>query len=108
MLNDAPGLSCPTPEGAFYVYPDASGVMGKTTPKGKRIDSDADLIDYFLDDHRVAAVHGAAFGLSPGFRISYATSHRCAARGLHPHPVGVRRSRLIANPAAIIALLSAV
>ena len=74
MLNDAPGLSCPTPEGAFYVYPDASGVMGKTTPKGRKIASDADLIDYLLDDHRVAAVHGAAFGLSPGFRISYATS----------------------------------
>ncbi|MEQ1537915.1 MAG: pyridoxal phosphate-dependent aminotransferase [Sphingorhabdus sp.] len=75
MLNDAPGLSCPTPEGAFYVYPDASGVMGKTTPKGKKIETDADLIDYFLDEHRVAAVHGAAFGLSPGFRISYATSN---------------------------------
>lgn len=74
MLNDAPGLECPTPEGAFYVYPDASGVMGKTTPKGKKIETDADLIDYFLDDYRVAAVHGAAFGLSPGFRISYATS----------------------------------
>ena len=75
MLNDAPGLHCPTPEGAFYVYPDASGVMGKTTPKGHKIETDADLIDYFLDDHRVAAVHGAAFGLSPGFRISYATSN---------------------------------
>jgi aspartate aminotransferase len=75
MLNDAPGLSCPTPEGAFYVYPDASGVMGKTTPKGKKIETDAHLIDYFLDEHRVAAVHGAAFGLSPGFRISYATSN---------------------------------
>ncbi len=74
MLNDAPGLSCPTPEGAFYVYPDATGVMGKTTPKGKKIKTDADLIDYFLDDYRVAAVHGGAFGLSPGFRISYATS----------------------------------
>jgi aspartate aminotransferase len=74
MLNDAPGLSCPTPEGAFYVYPDASGVIGKTTAKGRKIESDADLIDYFLDDYRVAAVHGGAFGLSPGFRISYATS----------------------------------
>jgi aspartate aminotransferase len=48
--------------------------MGKTTPKGKKIETDADLIDYFLDDWNVAAVHGAAFGLSPGFRISYATS----------------------------------
>ena len=74
MLNDAPGLSCPTPEGAFYVYPDATGVMGKTTAQGKTIQTDADLIDYFLDEYRVAAVHGAAFGLSPGFRISYATS----------------------------------
>jgi aspartate aminotransferase len=74
MLNDAPGLSCPTPEGAFYVYPDASGVIGKTTPKGVKIDSDEALIAYFLDDAKVAAVHGAAFGLSPAFRISYATS----------------------------------
>ncbi len=74
MLNDAPGLHCPTPEGAFYVYPDATGCMGKTTPKGKRIENDADLIDYFLDDVRVAAVNGEAFGLGPAFRISYATS----------------------------------
>jgi aspartate aminotransferase len=74
MLNQAPGLHCPTPEGAFYVYPDATGCMGKTTPKGKRIESDADLIDYFLDEVRVAAVNGEAFGLGPAFRISYATS----------------------------------
>jgi len=74
MLNQANGLTCPTPEGAFYVYPDASGTIGKKTPAGKTIETDADLIDYFLDDAQVAAVHGAAFGLSPGFRISYATS----------------------------------
>jgi aspartate aminotransferase len=74
MLNDAPGLSCPTPEGAFYVYPDASGCIGKTTPKGETIRTDEDLINYFLDEGRVAAVHGGAFGLSPAFRISYATS----------------------------------
>ena len=74
MLNDAPGLNCPVPEGAFYVYPDASGVIGKTTPKGQKIASDEDLISYFLDEARVAAVHGGAFGLSPAFRISYATS----------------------------------
>ncbi len=74
MLNQAPGLHCPTPEGAFYVYPDAIGCMGKTTPKGKRIENDADLIDYFLDEVRVAAVNGEAFGLGPAFRISYATS----------------------------------
>ncbi|MGK2910359.1 MAG: pyridoxal phosphate-dependent aminotransferase [Sphingobium sp.] len=74
MLNDAPGLNCPTPEGAFYVYPDASGVMGKMTPNGLKIVTDEDLITYFLDDAKVAAVHGGAFGLSPAFRISYATS----------------------------------
>lgn len=74
MLNDTPGLNCPTPEGAFYVYPDASELMGKTTPKGKTIESDQDLIGYFLDEAQVAAVHGAAFGLSPAFRVSYATS----------------------------------
>lgn len=74
MLNDAPGLDCPTPEGAFYVYPDASGCMGKTTPDGMLIDSDSALIDYFVDSARVAAVPGHAFGLSPAFRISYATS----------------------------------
>jgi aspartate aminotransferase len=74
MLNDAPGLSCPVPEGAFYVYPDASGCIGKTTPDGKLIDGDSALIDYFIEAARVAAVPGHAFGLSPAFRISYATS----------------------------------
>lgn len=74
MLNDAPGLDCPVPEGAFYVYPDASGLMGKTTPKGAKITTDEELIGYFLDEAKVAAVHGGAFGLSPAFRISYATS----------------------------------
>lgn len=74
MMNDTPGLNCPTPEGAFYVYPDASELMGKTTPKGKIIENDQDLIGYFLDEAQVAAVHGAAFGLSPAFRVSYATS----------------------------------
>ena len=74
MLNEAPGLHCPTPEGAFYVYPDASGCIGRRTPSGRTIAGDADLIDYFLDDARVAAVAGVAFGLSPAFRVSYATS----------------------------------
>jgi len=74
MLNQINGVHCPRPEGAFYVYPDVSGLIGKQTPGGKVIDSDATLIDYFLDEVRVAAVHGEAFGLSPAFRISYATS----------------------------------
>jgi aspartate aminotransferase len=74
MLNQAQGINCPRPEGAFYVYPDVSGLIGLTSPKGKLIENDADLIDYFLDDYRVAAVHGAAFGVEPAFRVSYATS----------------------------------
>ena len=74
MLNQASGIHCPRPDGAFYVYPDASGVIGRSTPAGKVIANDADLIDYFLDDYRIAAVNGKAFGLEPAFRISYATS----------------------------------
>jgi aspartate aminotransferase len=74
MLNQATGIHCPRPEGAFYVYPDVSELMGKKTPAGKLIANDSDLIDYFLDEARVAAVHGAAFGLEPAFRVSYATS----------------------------------
>ncbi|MBB5684392.1 pyridoxal phosphate-dependent aminotransferase [Sphingobium boeckii] len=74
MLNQVEGIHCPKPEGAFYVYPSVAGLIGKTTPGGKLIANDADLIDYYLDDARVAAVHGAAFGLEPAFRVSYATS----------------------------------
>ena len=74
MLNQVNGIHCPRPDGAFYVYPDVSGLIGKATPKGKTITDDEALIDYFLDEARVAAVHGKAFGLEPAFRISYATS----------------------------------
>ena len=74
MLNDTPGLHCPTPEGAFYVYPSVAGVIGKTTPSGRLIETDEDFVGYLLDDAKVAAVQGAAFGLSPAMRISYATS----------------------------------
>ena len=74
MLNDTPGITCPTPEGAFYVYPEVSGLIGKTTPGGKRIETDSDFVGYLLEDARVAAVQGVAFGLSPAMRISYATS----------------------------------
>jgi len=74
MLNQANGITCPRPEGAFYVYPELSGLIGKTTPGGRLIDSDEAFVAYLLDDYRVAAVQGAAFGLSPALRISYATS----------------------------------
>lgn len=74
MLNDAEGISCITPEGAFYVYPSCAGCIGKTTPDGTTIESDEDFVTYLLESEGVACVHGAAFGLSPHFRISYATS----------------------------------
>ncbi|MFK8036550.1 MAG: aminotransferase class I/II-fold pyridoxal phosphate-dependent enzyme, partial [Hyphomicrobiales bacterium] len=74
MLNQATGLSCPTPEGAFYVYPSCAGCIGKTSDGGKLIESDEDFATALLEEEGVAVVHGAAFGGSPAFRISYATS----------------------------------
>jgi aspartate aminotransferase len=75
MLNQAQGIHCPTPEGAFYVYPSCAGLIGKTAPSGKVIESDEDFAVELLETEGVAVVHGAAFGLSPFFRISYATSN---------------------------------
>ena len=74
MLNQANGLNCPKPEGAFYVYPSCKGLIGKTTPQGKKIASDEDFVTFLLETEGVAVVQGAAFGLSPHFRISYATA----------------------------------
>jgi aspartate aminotransferase len=74
MLNQAKGLSCATPEGAFYVYPSCAGVIGKTAPSGTVISSDEVFVTELLASEGVAAVHGAAFGTSPFFRISYATA----------------------------------
>ena len=74
MLNQAKGLNCPKPEGAFYVYPSCAGAIGKTTPKGVTIKTDEDFVTALLEDEGVAVVHGAAFEGSPAFRISYATS----------------------------------
>ena len=73
-LNECPGLTCKTPEGAFYVYPSCAGTIGKTTKGGKVINSDTDFATYLLEEQGVAVVQGAAFGLEPYFRISYATS----------------------------------
>lgn len=74
MLNETPGITCPTPEGAFYVYPDISGCIGKTSASGTVITDDAVFATALLEETGVAVVFGAAFGLSPNFRISYATS----------------------------------
>ena len=73
MLNQTAGLNCPRPEGAFYVYPDCAGLIGKRTPAGQTIDTDEALVGYLLESEGVAVVHGSAFGLGPAFRISYAT-----------------------------------
>jgi len=74
MLNEIPGIACPTPNGAFYVYPSIAGLIGKTSAGGKVIDNDESFATALLDETGVAVVFGAAFGLSPNFRISYATS----------------------------------
>jgi aspartate aminotransferase len=72
-LNKIPGLHCPLPEGAFYVYPSCAGLLGKKTPQGEVIKTDEDFVKYLLAAEGVAVVHGDAFGLAPHFRISYAT-----------------------------------
>jgi aspartate aminotransferase len=74
MLNQAKGIQCPTPEGAFYVFPSCAGCIRKSTPKGTKIENDEDFVTALLEEEGVSVVHGAAFGLSPFFRISYATS----------------------------------
>lgn len=84
MLNQAPGIRCPVPEGAFYVYPDISGCIGKATPAGTVISNDEVFATALLEETGVAVVFGAAFGVSPNFRVSYATSddvlHEACAR----------------------------
>jgi aspartate aminotransferase len=74
MLNQTRGLQCPTPEGAFYVYPSCKDLIGKTTASGKVLATDEDFVMELLSQEGVAAVHGSSFGLGPNFRISYATS----------------------------------
>ena len=75
MLNQANGLTCPKPEGAFYVYPSCAATIGKTAPSGKTIGTDEDFVMELLEAEGVAAVHGSAFGLGPNLRLSYATSN---------------------------------
>ncbi|MBD8890687.1 pyridoxal phosphate-dependent aminotransferase [Roseibium litorale] len=74
MLNQAKGLACPNPEGAFYVFPSCAGTIGKTAPSGKVIETDEDFVTELLETEGVAVVQGSAFGLGPNFRISYATA----------------------------------
>jgi aspartate aminotransferase len=73
MLNQATGLDCPKPDGAFYVFPSCARLMGKSTQGGKVLQTDEDFVTALLEEEGVAVVHGSAFGLGPNFRISYAT-----------------------------------
>ena len=91
MLNQAKGIKCPTPEGAFYVYPSCAGTIGKTAPSGRTIGNDEDFAAELLEAEGVAVVHGAAFGLSPYFRVSYATSEAILEKA------GERIQRFCAN-----------
>ena len=79
LLNEAAGIECATPEGAFYVYPSCAGMIGRKTPEGTTLESDEDVARYLLEAEGVAVVHGAAFGLEPHFRISYATATEALA-----------------------------
>src|SRR5918993_3655546 len=83
MLNQTKGLRCPTPEGAFYVYPSCAEVFGRVSPTGKTIATDEDFVSELLETEGVAAVHGSAFGLGPNFRISYATSNQLLEEACH-------------------------
>jgi aspartate aminotransferase len=83
MLNQATGITCARPEGAFYVYPSCAGTIAKRAPSGKIIQSDEDFVTELLAAEGVAAVHGAAFGLSPFFRVSYATATEVLAEACH-------------------------
>jgi aspartate aminotransferase len=80
-LNAIDGLYCPRPTGAFYVYPSCAGVIGKRTPDGRVITNDGDFVMYLLETQDVGVIHGAAFGLSPAFRISFATSYEQLQEG---------------------------
>ena len=75
-MNNIQGLSCDTPPGAFYVYPCCEDIIGKPTPEGTTIANDEDLMNFLLESEGMAGVHGAAFGLSPHFRLSYATDEK--------------------------------
>ena len=93
MLNQAKGLKCPRPEGAFYVYPDISGCIGKTSAAGTKITDDEVFATALLEETGVAVVFGAAFGLSPNFRVSYATSETAleeACRRIQTFCAGLR------------------
>ena len=96
MLNQANGLHCPKPEGAFYVYPSCAGTIGKTAPSGKQIATDEDFVTELLEAEGVAVVQGTPFGLGPAFRISYATATPPLEEACRAHPALLRQLALVA------------
>jgi aspartate aminotransferase len=91
MINGIPGLSCRSPDGAFYLFVNCAGLIGKTTPEGRHLETDGDVVLYFLDSVGVALVAGAAYGLSPYFRLSIATSIETLTEGMQ------RLARAVSN-----------
>ena len=92
-LNACPGITCHRPEGAFYVYPNIAGCLGRTTAGGRRLATDEDFALALLEEHQVALVHGGAFGMSPYLRISYATDEASLAKGMERIAAFVRALR---------------
>jgi aspartate aminotransferase len=81
MIDDIPGLSCSVPDGAFYVFPSCAGVLGKKTPDGRVLQTDEDFVLYLLEEENLAVLQGSAYGISPYFRISFATSMEVLREG---------------------------
>jgi aspartate aminotransferase len=81
LLNQAPGINCHKPEGAFYVFPNIAGCLGKTSAGGRQIDTDTDFVAALLEEKHVATVQGSAYGMSPYVRVSYATDTESLREG---------------------------
>jgi aspartate aminotransferase len=81
MISGIPGITCHRPEGAFYIFPNIAGCIGKVTESGRRIDSDTDFVSALLEEQHVATVQGRAYGMSPYFRISYAADTETLTEG---------------------------
>ena len=96
MLNQANGIKCPTPEGAFYVYPSCAGTIGKTAPTGKKLATDEDFVTELLEAEGVAVVQGAAFGLGPGVPHFLRHQDRGPGRSLPAHPALLRQFEVVA------------
>ena len=103
MLNACTGITCHKPEGAFYVFPNIAGCLGKTTAGGRKLATDQDVCMALLEEAHVATVQGAAYGMSPYLRVSTATDDEIAGGRLPPHREVLRRAALISQIYAVFA-----